>query len=113
MSRTMQIDIRLTPFYERAFKRSFPRLARLMSDYGYTRPLKVDVSLYDLVDYLSDLANSPRLAGGYKERLAPHLARMTSLKDSAREHLLARRLDDLDQTLYLLEDAFDDLEKDL
>ena len=113
MSRFMQIDIRLIPFYETPFKKAFPRLAGLFREYDYTLPLERDVSLYDLVDYLEDMLQEPRVATDVKDRVRPHAGRLRSLKETAREQLLGRRLNDLDDFLYRMEDEFVELEKAL
>ena len=113
MSRHMQIDIRLIPFYEKPFHRTFPRFATLLREWEYTEPLERDVSLYDLVDYVVDMVHEPRIPRDVKERIRPHEPRLATLKETAREHLLARRLNELDESLYRLEDAFADLERAL
>jgi len=111
MSRTMQIDIRLIPFYEKPFKRMFPRFASLLRETGYSEPLERDVSLYDLVDYLLDILHEPGVSGDVKERIGSHGSRLAALKESAREQLLARRLNELDESLYRIEDAFTEMER--
>lgn len=113
MSRHMQIDIRLIPFYEKPFKKLFPKLAALLREHGYTSPLEQDVSLYDLVDVLADMTYAPSVPRDVKDRIDPHVPVLQGLQETARDELLARRLDVLDATLYRLEDAFEDLERGL
>ena len=113
MSRFMQIDIRLIPFYETPFSKAFSRLAALLREHDYTLPLERDISLYDLVDYLEDMLNEPRVAADVKDRIRPHVNRLRALKETAREQLLGRRLNDLDDFLYRMEDEFAELEKAL
>ncbi len=113
MSRHMQIDIRLIPFYEKPFDKAFPRTALLLREYGYTEPLERDVSLYDLVDTLADMMHAPGVPKELKARIGPRVAGLTSLKETARELLLSRRLNELDRALYELEDAFGELESSL
>jgi hypothetical protein len=109
----MQIDIRLIPFYEKPFKKLFPRMASLLREHGYTRPLERDTSLYDLVDVLADMARGPSIPGEVRARLRPHVERLDAIRETAREQLLARELNELDQSLYALEDAYDELERSL
>ncbi len=113
MSRHMQIDIRLMPFYDKPFKKIFPKISALLKEHDYTTPMERDVSLYDLVDSFSDMMNAPSIPRDVKTRLAPHVPALTSLKERARKQLLSRALNELDETLYALEDAFDELEKAL
>ena len=113
MSRHMQIDIRLIPFYEKPFEKVFPRTAALLREHGYTEPLERDVSLYDLVDTLADMVHAPSIPKDVKARITPHVAELTSLKETARERLLSRHLNELDEMLYELEDAFGELERSL
>ncbi len=113
MSRHMQIDIRLIPFYEKPFKKAFPKLAELLKEHGYTTPLEREVSLYDLVDILVDMTYAPSVSKDVKERIDSPVSTLRDLKETAREQLLARHLNELDATLYLMEDAFDELEKRL
>jgi hypothetical protein len=113
MSKYMQIDIRLVPFYEKPFKKSFPKTADLFKEMGYTGPLERDVSLYELVDYLEDMTHSPGISRDLKGRLRQVLNRLTPLKEVAREQLLSRRLNELDRSLYGIEDLFEELERGL
>ncbi len=113
MSRHMQIDIRLIPFYEKPFTKAFPGTAALLREHGYTEPLERDVSLYDLVDTLADMVHAPGFPKDVKARIDPHVAGLASLKEAARERLLSRHLNELDKILYELEDAFGELERSL
>jgi hypothetical protein len=111
MSKHMQIDIRLMPFYEKGFKGHFPKLARTMESSGYLDSGGPEASLYSLVDVLRRMDFDPQVLPLVKERLKPFLEKLIALKDVAREALLARRLNELDRVLYRMEDEFEDLEK--
>ena len=113
MSKYMQIDIRLIPFYEKPFKKAFPKIADLLKEMDYTRPLEKDISLYDLVDILEDMTHSPGVARDLKGRLRQALNQLMPMREVAREQLLSRRLNDLDRTLYQMEDLFEALERSL
>ncbi|MBW2285389.1 MAG: hypothetical protein JRF65_12405 [Deltaproteobacteria bacterium] len=113
MSRIMQIDIRIIPFYEGRFDKQFPRLADMFGQVSHTDPLKKERSLYDLVDHLVSVNRDPAVPDDLKAKIGAHVETLLSLKREARDHLLARRLDDLDQVLYKLEDRFDELEASL
>jgi hypothetical protein len=113
MSLHMQIDIRLIPFYEKPFKRIFPRISRLLLRHEYLTPLEQDVSLYDMVDIFMDMMHAESITDEEKELLSPFVARLERLKAAAREELLSRRLNELDRSLYRIEDEFERLEKSL
>ena len=113
MSKYMQIDIRLLPFYEKGFKGHFPKLAKAMENSGHFDSGDPEPSLYNVVDVLRRMNLDPQVPSPVKQRLMPSLEKLVSLKDVAREALLARKLNDLDQLLYKVEDEFEDLEKTL
>ncbi|GEM_PF-1181808 len=113
MSRYMEIEIRVKPFYETSFAHQFPNISELLRRMDYQEPLKKESSLYTLVDTVVSIARSPRTPSAVKDRIGPIIENMRALKREAREHLLARRLKELDQWLYLLEDRFDELEQAL
>lgn len=107
----MQIDIRLIPFYEKPFVELFPGTAGMLHQVGRPELAERDISLYDLIDDVADIHEDPNVVENIRSRLGVHVERLVSLKARAREHLLARRLNELDQVLYLIEDAFEDLEE--
>ncbi|MFO7783381.1 MAG: hypothetical protein ACQET7_11475 [Thermodesulfobacteriota bacterium] len=113
MSRHMQIDIRLIPFYEKPFIKVFSRIAKLLQKHEYLSPLEQDMSLYELVDIFVDMMHAPSITTEEKERISPFVSRLEYLKETAREELLSRRLNELDKTLYRIEDEFEKLEKSL
>ena len=110
MSRNMQIDIRIIPFYEGRFEKQFPRLADMFGRLSRTGPLAKERSLYELVDHLVSVNRDSEAPADLKAKIGPHVKILLSLKREAREHLLARRLDELDRVLYRMEDRFDELE---
>jgi len=46
MSKYMQIDIGLRPFYEKPLVKVFPKISKLMSSMDYKEPLEKEPSLY-------------------------------------------------------------------
>ncbi len=113
MSQYMQIDIRVLPFYEKGFKTHFPRLAAVLEREKVLVSGENEPSLYFLVDLLQRVDVDPAVLSLVKAAMRPFLKRLTVLKDKAREALLARRLNELDRLLYLLEDEFENLESSL
>lgn len=110
MSKYMQIDIRLLPFYEKGFKGHFPGIAKAMGNNGYLEK-DPEPSLYSAVDILRRMNLDPQVPSFVKDRLRPYLESLSALKGDAREALLSRRLNDLEKLLYRIEDEFEDLEK--
>jgi hypothetical protein len=113
MSKYIQIDIRLIPFYDKGFVKQFPRIAHLLNERSYRTPLEEEVSLYAIVDYLVDITHEPGVPSDIKSSIAPYVKKLSALKEAAREQLLSRKLNELDQYLYRIEDQFEDLEKNL
>ena len=111
MSKTMQIDIRILPFYEKPFEKTYPKMARLMRRLSFQRLIEEEVSLYALVDVMAGITRDKSVPSDIREVLGPHVEKMQRLKEKASASLLARNLNALDQWLYDIEDVFDDLEK--
>jgi len=111
MSKHMQIDIRLLSFYERGFKGHFPKLAKVMETCGYKDAVEEEISLYALVDILRSMSDEEKLSPSVRDKIRLFAEKLVPLKEAAREELLARRLNSLDQILYTMEDDFEDLEK--
>ena len=113
MSKFMQIDIRIIPFFEKPFEKIFPNIAELLQNSSYGEILKKGHSFYELVDTMVTIMEHPDTPKEVKEKIAPTVRKMYGLKETAREYLLARKLNDLDQVLYRIEDQFEDLEASL
>ena len=57
MSKYMQIDIRLIPFYEKPFENVFPKLSKVLKELTYLGPKEGEVSFYVLVDYFERMSS--------------------------------------------------------
>ena len=110
MSQFMQVDIRVVPFFEVPFEKRFPHLVELFRRLSYGEVLKKEPSFYELIDTIATISEHPDTPSELRDLISPYAGRLEKVKDQAREHLLARRLDDLDQMLYRIEDQFEDLE---
>ncbi len=110
MSQFMQIDVRVIPFFEVPFEKRFPRLVELLRRLNYGEVLKREPSFYELIDTMVTILDHPESPSEVKVLIGPYVHRLSELKEDAREHLLGRRLDALDQALYRIEDQFEDLE---
>jgi hypothetical protein len=106
----MQIDIRIIPFYEKSFETRFPRISDLLKQTSYEKSSERELSLYELVEYIVSLSRDGEVPLKIRQKVEPFVSKMLESKNTAREHLLARRLNELDQFLYEIEDQFEDLE---
>ena len=113
MSKYMQIDIRVVPIYERKFKKEFPHITDLFERMGRIELAEKEISFYDLLDHMVTIQNSPELPAEIKRVIDPYVNKILEIKRAAREHLLGRRLNELDKLLYQMEDQFEDLEQAL
>lgn len=113
MSKFMQIDIRILPFFEKSFEKSFPKITDMLKGLSFKEILKKEVSFYSLIDTLQTIIDHPDTPAQIKEDIAPVLRELHQLKEVAREYLLARKLNELDKVLYQIEDQFEDLESSL
>ncbi|NSW87154.1 MAG: hypothetical protein HPY84_12620 [Syntrophobacteraceae bacterium] len=114
MSEFIEIEIRLVPVYGSGGLRSkFPALVDLLEEYGYTLVLDREPTLYHLVDVLVRIRNDPAVPDRRKGAVTRLADRFVRIRDEAREHLLGRRLNELDKTLYTLEDLFRELDREL
>jgi hypothetical protein len=110
MSNYMQIDIRIMPFYEKRFEKGFPHIADLLRRMSYKDLVEKEISFYEMADDLEAIADNPDTPPDLRDMISPHAKKIMGLKEVAREYLLSRRLNELDQALYRMEDAFEDLE---
>ena len=110
MSKYMQIDIRVIPFYEKRFEKRFPHIADLLRRMSYKELVEKEVSFYEMADALEAISDSPDTPADIRDTILPYMKKIVALKEVAREHLLARRLNELDQELYRMEDVYEDLE---
>ena len=109
----MQIDIRIIPFYEKRFEKRFPNIAEMLRQVSYKEVAENEISFYEMADSLENIADSPETPSGIREEIGPYAEKIMGLKETARELLLARRLNELDKVLYQMEDMFEDLEQAL
>lgn len=113
MSQYMQIDIRIVPFYEKPFVERFPNLSELLKRMSSKDLQTTDISFYALVDHIVSMSHDPDVPSDIKESIGPFVQEMSGVKKMARERLLARDLNELDQLLYKIEDQFEELESSL
>jgi len=94
VSKYMQVDIRVIPFYV-----------------SHKDLVEREISFYEMADYLETITDNPDTPSDVRDKLGPYAEKIMELKEIAREHLLSRRLNEMDQVLYQMEDQFVDLEE--
>lgn len=113
MSKFTEIEIKLLPIYgSSGFAGRFPRLTSFLKEWGYERVVDEAPNLYHFVEVLTRLRNDPSIPDIAKKPLLLLHDKIQTVRDEAREHLLARQLNELDQDLYRLEDLYEDLENE-
>jgi hypothetical protein len=99
------------PVYKPDLEAHFPRLAKAVEELGIeAEPLTT--SLYHLIWKLEQ-AFYGEMRPGLKKVLEQHRPKLQRLYKVVEEKLAAWKLDGLDELLYQIEDAFQDLEGDL
>ena len=111
VSKYMQVDIRIIPFYEKRFEKRFPNIAELLRQMSHKDLVEREISFYEMADYLETITDNPGTPSDVRDKLGPYAEKIMELKEIAREHLLSRRLNEMDQVLYEMEDQFVDLEE--
>ena len=113
MSKYMQIDVRIIPFFKENFAKTFPEIYKFLRDIGYESYVSEDKSLYELVDVLESVVKNPDISEHMRDKLSPYCRKALEIKKEAREMLLSRKLKELDKLLYQLEDVFEDLNREI
>ena len=113
MSKYMQIDIKIVPFYKGGFSKCFPRIFEFCKKVGYGAYVVKDKTLYELVDILESMVKNDSVPEDYRKEFQPYYQKAMDIKKEAREMLLSRKLNELDSLLYRLEDLFEDLDREI
>jgi hypothetical protein len=111
MSRFTQIRIILKAIYKPDLRAHFPKVARALEELGIEFDAQ-SVTLYHLIGKLEQ-ALYGEMRPGLRTVLERHRPQLLALHGKVEEKLAAWKLDGLDELLYRMEDAFQDLEGDL
>lgn len=112
MSRFQQIRVRIEPVYKKGLAKAFPNVQRVLSGVD-NRLLEESPSLYDLVPVLVHLSQYTDLEPVVSRAVAAHGERIVQLRRQIDEKIGGWRLSEAETLLNDLEDAFQDLDKDL
>lgn len=111
MSRYMQIRLHLEPIYRSNLQAHFPRLAGALEELGVAADER-RMTLYHLIQEL-ERALYWEIHPALKGVLERHMPTLKMLQKEVEEKLAGWKLEGLDELLYRIEDAFQDLEEDL
>jgi hypothetical protein len=111
MSRFMQIRIHLEPVYRPDLQSHFPRLSKTLEALGISAQLCC-ATLYHLVREL-ERAVYGDIDPALRRTLERHTPVLVRLRGEVEEKLAAWKLEGLDELLYRMEDAFQELEREL
>jgi len=93
VSKYMQIDIRLRPFYEKPLVKVFPKISKLMSSMDYKEPLEKEPSLYVLADSLASMSRDTMVPSEIKEKINPYVTKMKALKKNGGRTSLIKKIE--------------------
>ncbi len=111
MSKCMQLTVTVRPHYQKGFEETYPKLAEHL---GRLDPdlVKRNPSLFELAGQLDHLLY--RFEGTrLREVLLRHRDLLLKTHNSIRESMADWNLSRADRLLYVLEDAFNEMESDL
>ena len=112
MSRYMQIRLNIEPAYRADLKSDFPKLAEVF-EFGEIEIDPFRTTLYKLIREVRRASHWDDVHPQARRTLEKHLDVLGPLEEQVSEKLSAWKLEGLDDLLYKIEDAFEDLEKDL
>lgn len=111
MSRHMQLMVSVRPHYQIDLEKTYPRLARHLGRLDADL-VKGNPSLFEVAGQLDHLLY--RFEGTrLREVLLRHRDLLLKTHSSVRESLADWNLSQADRLLYVIEDAFDDIESEL
>jgi hypothetical protein len=112
MSKYMQLTVRVRPYYKKGLKADYPAICRGLS-YIDEALVEEGPSLLDIVGRLDKLLYDLEGNPPFREILLRHKDKLSKLHVEVQEHIADWKLAKADQTLYQIEDIFDQIEWEL
>lgn len=112
MSKYMQLQVRIRPYYKKDFQKIYPRIARGLEYLGEESSEK-DPSLFQLVGKLDQLLYQLQADPPVREIVLKHKTKLHELYERVEENIADWHLAKADQLLYQMEDVFDEIEREL
>lgn len=112
MSKTMQLKVRILPYYKKAMKSDYPKISQGL---GYVDEAWVDEgpSFFDIVGRLDKLLYELEGNPPFRKVLLKHKDELRNLHKEVEEHIADWDLAKADKALYQIEDVFDQIEWEL
>ena len=112
MSKTMQLTVRIRPYYKKDMKSDYPKISQGL---GYVDEAWVDEgpSFFDIVGRLDKLLYALEGNAPFRKVLLKHKDELHNLHKEVEEHIADWDLAKADKMLYQIEDVFDQIEWEL
>lgn len=112
MSKTMQMKIRILPYYKKSFSQAYPNMAKRLSwvDMPW---VESGPSLFEIVGRLDKLLYELEGDTPFREILLSQKKPLLELYEAVEENIADWHLAKADQALYKIEDIFDEIEREL
>jgi len=112
MSKYMQLQVQIRPYYKNDFKKIYPRIARGLEYLG-EEWVEKDYSLFQLVGKLDQLLYQLEADPPVREIVLKRKSKLHQLYERIEENIADWHLSEADQLLYQMEDVFDEIEREL
>ena len=112
MSKTMQLTVRVRPYYKKDLKTDYPRISQGL---GYVDEAWIEEgpSFFDIVGRLDKLLYELEGNPPFRKILLKHKDELRRLRKEVEEYIADWGLAKADKTLYQMEDIFDQIEWEL
>jgi hypothetical protein len=112
MSKTMQMKVRIVPYYAKSFSRAYPNIAKKLGRVDGPW-VEAGPSLFEIVARLDKLLYKLEGDPPFIEILSHWKKSLRELYETVEENIADRHLAKADQALYKIEDIFDEIEREL
>jgi hypothetical protein len=109
MSKTMQLTVRVRPYYKKGLNADYPKIAQGLS-YIHEAWAEEGPSLFDIVGRLDKLLYELEGNPPFRKILLKHKDELRKLHKEVEEHIADWDLAKADQALHKIEDIFDEVE---
>jgi hypothetical protein len=112
MSKTMQLTVRVRPYYKKDMKSDYPKISKGL---GYVDEVWIEEgpSFFDIVGRLDKLLYELERNPPFRKILLKHKDELRRLRKEVEEHIADWDLAKADKALYQMEDVFDQIEWEL
>ena len=112
MSKTMQLTVRVRPYYKKDLKTDYPKISQGL---GYVDEAWIEEgpSFFDIVGRLDKLLYELEGNPPFRKILLKHKDELRRLRKEVEEHIADWDLAKADKALYQMEDVFDQIEWEL